>query len=194
MRSRKNRMNRKRYMSKRRGRRSKRVYNSKKNKRYKPQYGGGIPFAGTLKSLIGTTQNQDKNMNDLLDNLCTVNNMKKPVNGDTELHNLINNICNVNHGIKQSKKNNGIVKSAMGLIGNVATLPLRTASKAVTMVTGVNPTEVVTNMVTNSVKKEEENVSPYKMIYNIDTLKKLDQKIKSGGSLTSDEVQVLNSL
>jgi hypothetical protein len=200
MRSKKKYSNRKKYVSKRRPRRqkkqrrSKRIHKTKKNKRLNSQRGGGIPFAGTLTGLIGTTHNQDKNMNDLLDNLCSVNSQKTPVNGDIELHNLINNICNVNHGIKQSKKNNGIVKNALRLIGNVATLPLRTASKAVTSVTGVNPTQMVSNMIANSSKNQEENVKPYKMAHSIDTLKKLDQKIKSGGSLTSDEMEVLNSL
>ena len=63
-----------------------------KNKRLNYQRGGGIPFAGTLTNLIGTTHNKDTNMNDLLDNLCSVNSKKTPVNGDIELHNLITNI------------------------------------------------------------------------------------------------------
>ena len=50
----------------------------------------------------------------------------------------------------------------MRMIGNIATLPLRTASKAVTSVTGINPGgKMVTNMVLNNVKKPEED-QPYK--------------------------------
>ena len=155
--------------------------------------GGGIPFAGTLTTLINTTHDRDQNIDSLIDNLCVVNNLKKPVNGDIELHNLINNICNVNHGIKKSKKNNGVIKSAMRLIGTVATLPLRTASKAINSVTGVDPTDIVKNMVVNNTQQKAEE-TPYKMAISLDKLKEIDQKIKSGGSLSSDEVQMLNSL
>ena len=194
MRSKKYRNNRKRYISKKRKGRKVRKLKSKGTRNLSnSQLGGGIPFAGTLTNLVGLTHNSEQNMDGLLENLCTINNLKKPQNGDVELHNLINQVCNVNHNIKKSKKNNGIIKGAMRLIGSVATLPLRTASKAVTQVTGVNPSEMVTKMLTSEPKKEEDD-KPYKMVTSVDTLKKIDQKIKSGGSLTSDEIQILNSL
>ncbi len=158
------------------------------------QLGGGIPFAGTLTNLVGLTHNNNENMDGLLENLCTINNSKRPQGGDIELHNLINQVCNVNHNIKKSKKNSGIVKGAMRLIGNIATLPLRTASKAVTSVTGINPAEMVTNMVVNNVNAKKQDENPYKIIPNVDTLKKIDDKIKSGGSLTEEDMAVLKSL
>ena len=194
MRSKKYRNNKKRYISKKRKVRKVRKLKSRRVRNLSnSQLGGGIPFVGSLTNLVGLTHNKEENMDGLLDNLCTINNLKNPKDGDVELHNLINQVCNVNHNIKKSKKNNGIVKGAMRMIGNIATLPLRTASKAVTSVTGINPGEMVTNMVLNNVKKPDED-QPYKMIASVDTLKKIDAKIKSGGSLSADEVQILNSL
>ena len=194
MRSKKYRNNKKRYISKKRKSRKVRKLRSRRVRNLSnSQLGGGIPFVGSLTNLVGITHNKDENMDGLLDNLCTINNLKNPKGGDVELHNLINQVCNVNHNIKKSKKNNGVVKGALRMIGNIATLPLRTASKAVTSVTGINPGEMVTNMVLNNVKKSEET-QPYKMMASVDTLKKIDAKIKSGGSLSSDEMQILNSL
>ena len=196
MRSKKYMNNRKRLVSKRKQRKVRRLRSKRLRSYKKKQSGGGIPFAGTLTNLVGITHNKNENMDGLLENLCTINNSKRPTNGDVELHNLINQVCNVNHNIKKSKKNNGIVKGAMRLIGNIATLPLRTASKAVTSVTGVNPGEMVTNMIVNNAKKQEEEDKPYKMVKPVDVgvLKQIDEKIKKGGSLTSDDIEIINSL
>jgi len=160
--------------------------------------GGGIPFAGTLKNLISVTHNDETNRDSLMENLCLVNSYKKPVNGDVELHNLINQVCNLNNNIKEGNKGNGIIKGAMRLIGNVATLPLRTASSAVKSITGVNPGEVVSNMIVNSNKPPEVNQS-YKLLQSptkskIEQLKDIDYKIKSGGSLTQEEFKLVNDL
>ena len=70
----------KKYISKRKkGRKVRRLKKSKKNRRLNDnQLGGGLPFAGTLKNLIGLTHNKEKDMDGLLDNLCLVNNLKRP--------------------------------------------------------------------------------------------------------------------
>lgn len=196
MRSKKYRNNyRRKCLSKRkRGRKVRKIRKSKKVRSLNSnQLGGGIPFAGTLSNLIGITHNKEKDMDGLLENLCTINNLKKPVNGDVELHNLVNEVCNLNYNIKKSKKNSGLVKGAFKLIGNVATLPLRTASKAVTSITGVNPSEMITNAIKNSSDSSEKQ-EPYKSTPTIEDLKKLDEKMKRGGSFDSNDLKVINSL
>jgi hypothetical protein len=186
---------RRKYISKRKKRGNiKRIRKSKKIRKLRNnQNGAGIPFAGTLSGLVGLTHNKENNVDGLIENLCLVNSLKNPVKGDVELHNLINQLCNANHNIKKTKKNSGLVSSAFKLIGNVATLPLRTASKAVTSITGVNPSEMITNAIKNS-SMNEENKDPYKTAPTVEDLKKLDEKIKRGGSFDSNDLKVINSL
>ena len=55
---------------------------------------------------------------------------------------------------------------------------------------------MVTNMIVNNAKKQEEEDKPYKMIKPVDigVLKQIDEKIKKGGSLTQDDIEIINSL
>ena len=77
MRSKKYRNNRKRYISKKRKGRKVRKLKSKRTRNLSnSQLGGGIPFAGTLTNLVGLTHNKEENMDGLLENLCTINNLK----------------------------------------------------------------------------------------------------------------------
>ena len=66
-------------------------------------------------------------------------------------------MCTLDESVKQGKKDNGVVKGAIRLIGNMATLPLRTASSVVKNVTGFDASEAAYNAIKNSVVKEEQS-------------------------------------
>ena len=96
--------------------------------------GGGIPFGGTIKGLLGLTHNTEQSRDNMIGNLCALNSVKPT--SDTQLSGILNQVCNLNENVKKEKKDSGIIKGAMRLIGNVATLPLRTATGVVKNVTG----------------------------------------------------------
>jgi hypothetical protein len=159
-----------------------------KSIRSKSMRGGGIPFVGTLKSLIGLTNNHDKTREDLLDSMCNLKGDHQSTGSNIELHNIINQVCELNSNIKESKKNGGIVKSALGLIGKVATLPLRTASSAISNVTGINAGDAVKNMIQNNISP------PVPANVSVEDLTKINEKIKSGGALTQEDFKIINTL
>lgn len=117
--------------------------------------GGGIPFGGTIKGLLGLTHDDEKSRENMIGNLCALNNVRPTT--DTQLSGILNQVCNLDKNVKQGKKDNGVVKGAMRLIGSMATLPLRTASTVVKNVTGFDASEAAYNAIKNSVEKEEQN-------------------------------------
>lgn len=134
----------------------KRNKKKRKNKKIKSNKinmsGGGIPIGGSIKELLGITHNLETNRENVLDNLCALNSIKPTQ--DAHLSGVLNQICNLNFSVKKDKKeNSSIVKKALRLIGNIATLPLRTASSVVKNVTGFNPGEVVYNSIKSRDRK-----------------------------------------
>lgn len=117
--------------------------------------GGGLPFGGTIKGLLGLTHDDEKSRENMIGNLCALNNVRPTT--DTHLSGILNQVCNLDESVKQGKKDNGVIKGAMRLIGNVATLPLRTASSVVKNVTGFDASEAAYNAIKNSVAKEEQS-------------------------------------
>ena len=135
---------------------------SKKTRKYKKKLnkinmsGGGIPFGGTLKGMLGLTHNEENGRENMVDNLCEINSVRPTQ--DMNLSGILSQMCDLNTNLKKNKKgNDGLVKGALRLIGTFATLPLRTASSVVKNVTGFNPSEAVYNSIKNSINKEEEN-------------------------------------
>lgn len=117
--------------------------------------GGGIPLGGTIKGMLGLTHNEETSRENMVDNLCALNSVRPTQ--DSQLAGILNQVCNLNTNVKKDRKENGgLVKGALRLIGNVATLPLRTASGVVKNVTGFNPGEAVYNSIKNSISSEED--------------------------------------
>lgn len=118
--------------------------------------GGGIPLGGTIKGMLGLTHNEETSRENMVDNLCALNSVRPTQ--DSQLAGILNQMCNLNTNVKKDRKENGgVVKGALRLIGNVATLPLRTASGVVKNVTGFNPGEAVYNSIKNSISSEEDS-------------------------------------
>ena len=177
--------------------------------------GGGIPFGGTLKGLLGITHNDETSRDNLIGNICALNNIKP--SSDLQLGSLINQVCNLNENVKKQKKDSGIVKGAIRMIGNVATLPLRTATGVVKNVTGFDAKEVAYNAIKNSMNSEEPknqvqkphvggmpmqiNHNPNRPQIvtgsqpmqggNSEYLQELTRKLTSGKSLTNEEIKAL---
>ena len=118
----------------RRNLRSKRYRRKRLNRRTYSMRGGGIPFGGTIKGMLGLTHNSEKSRENMIGNLCALNTVRPTT--DSHLSGILNQVCNLDESVKKEKKDSGIVKGAMRLIGNMATLPLRTSSSVVRNVTG----------------------------------------------------------
>ena len=116
--------------------------------------GGGLPFGGTIKGLLGLTHNDEKSRENMIGNLCALNNVRPTT--DTQLSGLLNQVCSLDQSVKEGNKDNGVVKGAIRLIGNMATLPLRTASSVVKNVTGFDASNAAYNAIKNTVTKEEQ--------------------------------------
>ena len=97
----------------------------------------------------------------MIGNLCALNNVRPT--SDTQLSGILNQVCNLDESVKQGKKDNGVVKGAIRLIGNMATLPLRTASSVVKNVTGFDASEAAYNAIKNSVSKDEQNQQQFNL-------------------------------
>jgi hypothetical protein len=121
--------------------------------------GGGIPFGGTIKGMLGLTHGDEVSRENMLGNLCALNSVRPTT--DTQLSGILNQVCTLNDNVSKKKKDSGIVKGVMRLIGNIATLPLRTASGVVKNVTGFDASDAAYNAIKNSVSREEDkqNVS-----------------------------------
>ena len=126
-----------------------------RRKSYSNMSGGGLPFGGTIKGLLGLTHDNEKSRENMIGNLCALNNVRPTT--DTQLSGILNQVCTLDESVKQGKKDNGVVKGAIRLIGNMATLPLRTASSVVKNVTGFDASEAAYNAIKNSVVKEEQS-------------------------------------
>ncbi len=120
----------------------------------KKMKGGGIPFGGTLKNLIGITNKSTEKKDQLLSNVCELSKSKRI--DDQQLASLLTEVCSLNKEMKEGGGGDGIVKGALGLIGTVATLPLKTASNVVNNVTGVDPAEYIKKMILSSDKEVTE--------------------------------------
>ena len=116
--------------------------------------GGGLPFGGTIKGLLGLTHNDEKSRENMIGNLCALNNVRPTT--DTQLSGLLNQVCSLDQSVKEGNKDNGVVKGAIRLIGSMATLPLRTASSVVKNVTGFDASNAAYNAIKNTVTKEEQ--------------------------------------
>ena len=129
------------------------IRNKHSRKRNINMSGGGIPFGGTIKGLLGLTHDDEKSRENMIGNLCALNSVRPTT--DSQLSGILNNVCSLDESVKKEKKGNGIVKGAMRLIGNMATLPLRTATGVVKNVTGFDATEAAYNAIKSSVSKDE---------------------------------------
>lgn len=151
-------------------RKKKRVYNSKrkiksrklKKKKKMNMSGGGIPFGGTIKGLLGLTHNEETSRDNILGNICALNNVRPTT--DTHLTGLLTQVCNLNENVKKEKKSNGVFKGAMRFIGNVATLPLRTGINVVKNVTGFDAKEAAYNAIKNTVSSEESKKKEFHLL------------------------------
>ena len=132
--------------------------NKLNNRRYKRSLnmkGGGIPFAGSIKGLLGLTHNLENSRENMISEICSLNSVN-PSN-DYQLSGLMNQVCSLNENIKKDKQNSGVVKGVMRLIGNMATLPLKTASGVVKNITGFDASEAALNAIRNNISKDEVN-------------------------------------
>jgi len=126
--------------------------------------GGGIPFGGTIKGLLGLTHNEETSRDNMLGNICALNNVRPTT--DTQLSGLLTQVCNLNENVKKEKKGSGVVKGAMRFIGNVATLPLRTGIDVVKNVTGFDAKEAAYNAIKNTVSSEESKKQDFQLLPN----------------------------
>lgn len=124
--------------------------------------GGGIPFGGTIKGLLGLTHNEETSRDNMLGNICALNNVRPTT--DTQLSGLLTQVCNLNENVKKEKKGSGVVKGAMRFIGNVATLPLRTGIDVVKNVTGFDAKEAAYNAIKNTVSSEESKKQDFQLL------------------------------
>ena len=133
----------------------KKKLNNKRRKRSLNMRGGGIPFGGSIKGLLGLTHNLENSRDNMIGEICSLNNVN-PSN-DLQFSGLLNQVCSLDKNIKEGKKNNGVIKGIMRLIGNMATLPLKTASGVVKNITGFDASEAALNAIKNSISKDEIN-------------------------------------
>ena len=124
--------------------------------------GGGIPFGGTIKGLLGLTHNEETSRDNMLGNICALNNVRPTT--DTHLAGLLTQVCNLNENVKKENKDKGVVKGAMRFIGNVATLPLRTGINVVKNVTGFDAKEAAYNAIKNTVSSEESKKKEFHLL------------------------------
>ena len=208
-----------------------RRYRRRRNRRSRNMRGGGIPFGGTIKGLLGLTHDKEKSRENMIGNLCALNTVRPTT--DSQLSGILNQVCDLDQSVKKEKKDNGVVKGAMRLIGNMATLPLRTATSVVKNVTGFDASEAAYNAIKNTVSKEEQSTQPMILqkpktlsggqhmpishnpnppkiqtgmqggdqtnytaspTQDIEVLQKIQNKLRSGGSLTEKEIKIIGSL
>jgi hypothetical protein len=137
--------------------------NRKRSYRNSNMRGGGLPFGGTIKGLLGLTHNDEKSRENMIGNLCALNNVRPTT--DTQISGILNQVCSLDQNVKNGKKDNSVVKGAMRLIGNMATLPLRTASGVVKNVTGFDASEAAYNAIKNSVTNEEKKTPQINIVH-----------------------------
>lgn len=167
----------------------------------KKMKGGGIPFGGTLKNLIGITNNSREKKDKLISNVCELTKTKQVQ--DKQLESLLGEVCSLNKDMKEGG-GKGIVKGALGLIGTVATLPLRTASNVVNNVTGVDPADYIKKMILSSdtEKGDKQNIDTQSPVYTQQPLteKKINVKpTQIGSAITNSKdlelvIQIYNKL
>ena len=147
-------LRKKRHRYNKRNLRSKTLRKRRLNRQnYSNMKGGGLPFGGTIKGLLGLTHNDVNSRENMIGNLCALNNVRPTT--DTQLSGILNQVCSLDKSVKEGNKDNGVVKGAIRLIGNMATLPLRTASSVVKNVTGFDASNAAYNAIKNTVAKED---------------------------------------